>query len=157
MKRIANLTLGQTLDMPPFWLLLCLIAAWAQARYVPLPGLEADPLQLFAGLFIGGGVILMGLAFVEFRKAATSVIPHQMPSQLIASGIYRRSRNPIYLADLCFLAGFALFWSSWLGLALVPVLAVIFIRRFIQPEEARMIVVFGPAYQAWSDHTRRWF
>ena len=104
-----------------------IIATGARAR--ELPGLEADPLQLFAGLFIGGGVILVGLAFVEFRKAATSVIPHQMPSQLITSGIYRRSRNPIYLADLCFLAGFALFWSSWLGLALVPVLALILTKR----------------------------
>ena len=151
-----KLTPTQMFDLPPFWLLACLVAAWAQSTYAPIPGLGADPLQLFAGLFIGAGVLLISLAVLEFRKAQTTIVPHQLPQQLITSGIFKRSRNPIYLADLFLLAGFSLFWSSWLGLALVPLLALILQRRFIQAEEARLLVAFGPAFQAWSDTTRRW-
>ena len=152
-----KLTPFQMLDLPPVWLSACLAAAWAQARYVPMAGLGADPLQLVAGVLIGAGILLIGLAGIEFRKARTSIVPHQMPRQLITSGVFKRSRNPIYLADLCLLAGFALFWSSWLGLALVPMLALILRQRFIQPEEARLLVAFGPAFQAWAAQTRRWF
>jgi protein-S-isoprenylcysteine O-methyltransferase Ste14 len=150
-----GLTFRQLLDLPPLWLALMLVAAWAQT--VLLPGPEFGPWARFAGtLLIAGGLVLIGLAFAEFRRADTSVVPHQEPRAILTSGIYRFSRNPIYLADLLLLAGFSLRWSAWLGLILVPVLAVILTRRFILPEEDRLRAGFGPEFAQWASRTRRW-
>ena len=74
----------------------------------------------------------------------------------MTGGIFRFSRNPIYLADLLILCGFALIWGRVLGFLLVPVLAILLQRRFILPEEARMREKFGAAFDAYVAQTRRW-
>lgn len=84
------------------------------------------------------------------------MIPRQTPSALITTGIFRLSRNPIYLADLLILAGFSLIWGKPLGLVLVPVLAWILFARFIQGEEARLRAMFGAEFEAYAARTRRW-
>lgn len=95
-------------------------------------------------------------AFVEFRRAATTVIPRQDPSSLITGGVYRWSRNPIYLADVLILLGFVLIWGRALGFVLVPVLAVLLDRRFILGEEARLRAAFGEKFDAYAQQARRW-
>jgi len=151
-----KLTLAQKLDMPPVWLIACLGLAYAQSAYWPFAGFAGALWQLAAGVLVGGGVILMGLAFIEFNRAKTTVVPHQEPEALITSGIFKRSRNPIYLADILLLAGFSFYWGAWLGVILLPVLGLILTRRFIEPEEARLRAAFGGQFDAWALRTRRW-
>lgn len=101
-------------------------------------------------------VCLTMAAVWEFVRARTTVIPRRMPSALIRSGVFRFSRNPIYLADLLFLAGFSIWFGNVLGLLMVPVLALILQRRFILPEEERLAAEFGEAFQSYRNSTRRW-
>lgn len=144
-------------DLPPVWLAGFAALAWAQAQYLSLDLSLAHPVTLFlAGLLIGGGVILAGLAVMEFRKHQTTIIPHETPSNLIQSGIFERSRNPIYLADVLILAGLCLWWDAVLGLALVPVLVWVLERRFIVPEENRMRREFRADYARYEQKVRRW-
>ncbi len=149
-------SLREAVDIPPVWLAGCLCLAWSQSRLFPWPGDGGPAVQLFAGLLVGGGILLLALAMDEMRRQKTTVIPHQDPAALVQSGIFRRSRNPIYLGDLLILAGFCLFWGAWWGLLLVPLLFWILADRFIGPEEARLQEKFGKAFEAYCARTRRW-
>lgn len=143
------------LDLPPLWLALCLLAAWFYGRHVGWPqfGLWGD---LLGGAFTVAGIALIVAAAVEFRRYRTSIMPHEWPSTIITTGIYRWSRNPIYLADLLLLIGLSLIWDALPGLLLVPALGMILKRRFILPEEARLKTRFRDAFGDYSARTRRW-
>ncbi len=100
--------------------------------------------------------VLTLAALVRFLAARTTFVPRRKPDALITSGVFRLTRNPIYLADLLVLAGFALFWGKALGLLLLPVLFLVLKYRFILGEEARLRAVFGPEFEAYAARTRRW-
>ncbi len=145
------------LDMPPLWLLLFIALAWVQASRFPALTWRHPAAELLGGLLVGGGLLLLALAIMEFRRARTSVIPHQEASTLITSGIYSRSRNPIYLGDALILSGLCAYWGAWLALAvLLPLFLFVITDRFIRPEEDRLRAAFGPQYEAWAGRVRRW-
>jgi len=143
------------LDYPPIWLFGCLGLAWAQATLLPTPlGAQWAP-AVGAGLALAGGALMLA-ALPPFLRLRTTVVPHRAPSALITTGIYRISRNPIYLGDLLILAGLAIRWEAWPSLILVPAFMAVLTSRFIRPEEARLRAAFGPAFEAWAARTRRW-
>ena len=145
------------IDIPPVWLGIFAAIAWWQSQVLSF-GLSLDhPASRFlGGVLIGGGLVLMGLAFVEFRRHKTTVVPHQEASRLITSGIFKRSRNPIYLADILILAGLCLRWDAVLSLALVPVFLWWLERRFVIPEEDRLRRKFRVEFARYAEKTRRW-
>ena len=143
------------IDLPPVWLALFAALGWVQAAWLPLASFGAFGDWLGAGL-VAAGLALAIAAAVEFRRARTTIIPHEMPTAIVTSGVYRLSRNPIYLGDALILAGLGLRWDSVLALALVPVFAAVITRRFILPEEARLRARFGAEYDAWAARVRRW-
>jgi protein-S-isoprenylcysteine O-methyltransferase Ste14 len=139
------------LDLPPIWLVLCLMLA----RLVPL-GLPWGAAFWPGAVLLMLAVLLVLAALHAFFRARTTVIPHQQPSALITSGVFRLTRNPIYLADVLILLGLSLIWGSLLGLLLVPALFVLLERRFILAEEARLMAAFPDAFAAYCKATRRW-
>lgn len=145
------------LDLPPIWLLGFVIVAWAQAKYaafgLSFGGAWAD---LLGGILVGGGILLMLLAFSEFRRQRTTIIPHKTPTRIIQSGIFSRTRNPIYLGDVLVLAGLILRFDAVLALPLVPIFLWIIERRFILPEEDRMRRAFRMDYARYERKVRRW-
>ncbi|WP_300031394.1 isoprenylcysteine carboxylmethyltransferase family protein [uncultured Roseobacter sp.] len=144
-------------DLPPVWLVAFAAVAWCQAQFLPLGLSLAHPVTLLvSGLFVGGGLVLTLLAVLEFRRHKTTIIPHLEPDALIQSGIFRRSRNPIYLADVLILAGLCLYWDAVPSLALVPVLVWVLERRFIVPEEKRLRRRFRADFARYAQKTRRW-
>ncbi|SDE17137.1 methyltransferase family protein [Ruegeria marina] len=147
----------QRIDLPPIWLAAFIAVAWAQQRYFSF-GLSLDSglSDLIAGLLIGGGVVLLLLAAVEFRRHRTTIIPHRAPSAMVQSGIYKRSRNPIYLGDVLILTGVILHLDAVLSLVLVPVFAWLLEKRFILPEENRLRRQFRADFARYEQKTRRW-
>jgi protein-S-isoprenylcysteine O-methyltransferase Ste14 len=143
------------LDYPPLWLLLFLALAWAQSALWPTPW-AGDWAAAAGGLLALAGAGLMAAAVPPFLRARTTILPHRQPSALVTSGVFRLSRNPIYLGDVLILAGLAIRWQAWPALLLVPVFVRLLTRRFIEPEEARLRAAFGPAFEAWAGRTRRW-
>lgn len=110
------------IDIPPVWLVAFAAAAWWQVKLLPLGVSLAHPVtQVLGGLLVGGGLTLIGLAAWEFRRHKTTIIPHQSPSTIIQSGVFARSRNPIYLGDALILAGLILRWDAVLSLPLLPI------------------------------------
>ena len=145
------------IDIPPLWLAAFALLAWAQARIWPMGlGFGAVWADLLGGLLVGGGALLMLLAVAEMRRHRTTVMPHGEAAQLVTTGIFSRSRNPIYLGDVMILAGFVLYLDAAASLVLVPVFAWVIEKRFIVPEERRLRRKFLASFEAYSQQTRRW-
>lgn len=105
---------------------------------------------------IGLGSGIMGVA--QFKKAQTTVNPHtpEKSTNLVTSGIYQYTRNPMYLGLVLILLGWAFYLSHFLPFMLVPVFMVYMTRFQIQPEERMMTQKFGKAYQDYLIKARRW-
>ncbi|WP_298933119.1 isoprenylcysteine carboxylmethyltransferase family protein [uncultured Ruegeria sp.] len=145
------------IDIPPVWLLGFVILAWLQSRFLGFGlSLEGGVTDLISGVLIGGGILIVVMAVVEFRRHRTTVIPHETPTALVQSSIYKYSRNPIYLADILILAGLVLRLDAVLSLVLVPILVWLLERRFILPEEDRLRRTFRADFARYERKTRRW-
>lgn len=140
------------LDLPPLWLVLFLAVTWASPWSVRFSG--AFGLGLLCILIAG---VLTAAALFEFRRARTTPVPHMQPSTLISSGVFRFTRNPIYLADLLILLGFTLIWGRLIGVLLLPVFLWVLTTRFVEPEEARLRDAFPNEFEDYAALTRRWF
>lgn len=145
------------IDIPPIWLAGFIALAWLQSRFLDL-GLSLDhPVtDLLSGLLVGAGILLIALAAAEFRRHRTTIIPHQTPEKLIQSGIFSRSRNPIYLGDTLILAGVILWLDAVPSLVLVPIFVWWIERRFVIPEENRMRRTFRADFARYERKVRRW-
>ena len=151
----------QTLELkipPPAVAILLSVAMWFVSRFGPsidLPLLARS--VAFGVLAVAGGAI--GLAGnVEFKRARTTPNPFepQQASSLVTTGVYRFTRNPMYLGLLMVLLGWAAFLCSAASL-LGPAAFVAYIARFqIGPEERVLSAKFGAAYSAYLARVRRW-
>lgn len=139
------------LDLPPIWLIGALIVTWISPWTFPWGGLTAAG----AILFLAAGAIMLA-ALYEFRRAKTSFVPRRDASALITTGIFRFTRNPIYLADALILLALSLIWGKVLGLLLVIPFLWVIRQRFVLGEEARLRAKFGEAYEVYENRTRRW-
>lgn len=145
------------IDMPPVWLAGFLALAWLQSSHYAMGlGFGETWADLLGGLLVGGGIILVAMAAMEFRRHKTTIVPHETPERVIQSGIFRRSRNPIYLGDTLILAGLILRWDAVLALPLIPVFVWVIEKRFIIPEEDRMRRKFRMDFARYCEKTRRW-
>ena len=118
-------------------------------------------LPRLAGNLVGAVFFLLGLvvtlaATSRFRSAGTDVRPWKETSVLVTEGIYRYTRNPMYLGMALLYVGFSLFADSVIALVfLVPLLAII-TYAVIRREEHYLEVKFGEAYRHYKGEVRRW-
>lgn len=144
------------IDLPPIWLAVFIALTWVQATRLPMPFPGGGLTDLLGGLMVGGGLVLMASAVIQMRQAGTTVIPHSQPRALVDSGVFARSRNPIYLGDALVLCGVILFWEAWPSLVLVPLFVWLITDRFIVPEEERLRDAFGARFDTYANRVRRW-
>lgn len=124
------------------------------------PGLPIAPWvsYLLTALFAVAGVAFDLLGILAFRASRTTINPlkPERASALVTGGVYRVTRNPMYVG----LALLLLAWASYLSALLPfvgPVLLVLWITRFqIQPEERVLQGIFGEAYSSYAARVRRW-
>lgn len=143
---------------PPLVVAILCVVSIALARL--LPGLSfALPL----GSIAAGAVVLAGLALNilpkrSFRRAKTTVNPLRpdLASSLVTSGIYRYSRNPMYLGYSLVLMGWALYLHNVASLSTVPGFMLYVTRFQIQPEERHLSARFPEEYAALRKRVPRW-
>lgn len=145
--------IAQLLDWPPVWLLLHMAAAAGLAALWSPFGLEA---LLVGGLAMLLGLALAGWAAVTMMRARTTLVPGREADRLVTTGPYAFTRNPIYLADLVIMAGFAFAVGQPFALALTFPLANVLTKRFVEPEEKRLALRFGSQYQDYARKVDRW-
>jgi len=111
---------------------------------------------VFASFVAGVCVALLGVA--SFRQARTTLNPlkPEKSSALVMSGIYRYTRNPMYLGLLLALLGWAFFLSNALAFLFLPAF-ILYMNRFqIAPEERVLASMFGQEFTAYLSKVRRW-
>jgi protein-S-isoprenylcysteine O-methyltransferase Ste14 len=145
--------------IPPPVLVLIIGTLMACATHfvagAPLPEQARFAISVLCGLI---GLVFGLSAFFAFGRAKTTIDPVyiERASTLVTSGIYRYSRNPMYVALTALLLCWAAYLSSWWGFA-GPLFFVLFIDRFqIRPEERVMKAKFEPSYEAYCRDVRRW-
>ena len=114
--------------------------------------------QMVAYIVFGVGVIIGLLGVFEFRRRSTTVNPHkpENTSELVTSGIYQVSRNPMYLGLLIGLVAVAIRLGNVSSMLLLPVF-VWYMNAFqIKPEEEVMEEKFGQNFIRYMNTTRRW-
>jgi len=121
--------------------------------------IDTSPLLAEVGIRLAQlSAVIAILAFASFRLAKTTINPldPSRASALVTVGIFRITRNPMYLSLLLLLIAYAVrlgSWGEWLG----PALFAAYVTRFqIIPEERILAVKFGAAYLAYRSRTRRW-
>lgn len=143
---------------PPLVVLVLLPCMWLLS-WVP-PGIGVG---FAARLALAAGVALAGLCFSlagvhAFRRARTTVNPlhPKRASALVTTGVYRITRNPMYVGMALVLLAWAVLLASPAALA-GPVAFIAYMNRFqIGPEEQALSALFGPDYAAYRSRVRRW-
>ena len=102
------------------------------------------------------GTTLIVLALGLFRDSRTRPEPWQPATALVIAGIYKRTRNPMYLGMAALSLGIALLFQSWAAVLLVLMATLIIDRFVITREEAYLLRRFGGDYQAYQFRVRRW-
>ena len=165
----ANRDTPGVIAPPPLIYLGFLLVGWAifrfanpevlgeAARWLKLGfGLETQSRRIISLPLIIGGLLLDGAAAGYFRRLGTAVEPWKPSTVLGTDGLYRFSRNPIYLGFAITYAGLAIAMDSVLVLVLlIPCLWVVD-RFVIQREERYLAAKFGADYDAYRARVRRW-
>lgn len=133
-------------------------AAWIAAHTFPALHLDSPSIPAIAATLglLGVGCCLLGV--ISFPRAHTTVNPlnPSAASALVASGIYRLTRNPMYLGFLFVLLGEIVWLGSPIALVAAPVFAVYLNRFQIIPEERALQERFGPEFPAYTTRVPRW-
>lgn len=151
----AKLTAPVPPPLPFFGILITGVVA---ARFVPLDFMpEGLVPRLAFGLPVFALALVIGIAaFAAFRRASTSPQFGEPVSSLVTRGPYRFSRNPLYVALLLALLGFALILNNgWLVLG-TPALLVLLDRLVVRREEQFLAGLFGAEYASYCRKVRRW-
>lgn len=143
---------------PPIVTLVLALLMWltpAVAGLVEIP-YAARVLCAVVLLCVGQGIAMAGM--LAFRRAKTTVNPVQasLASSLVVQGVYRYTRNPMYVGLLLTLLAWAVFLANPIAVVWLVVF-VLYITRFqIIPEERVLASLFGAEYEAYKHRVRRW-
>lgn len=139
---------------PPLVALILGTLAWALGGSAfDFPGRT-----VFAILALALGLVFETFPALAFGKHGTTRLPWapERTSSLVTSGLFRFSRNPMYVGQALLLAAWVLYLGTWPALAAVPAY-VLYITRFqILPEERILAAKFGADFDSYRARVRRW-
>ncbi|AHI28059.1 methyltransferase family protein [Marinobacter similis] len=147
------------LKVPPVVLVAIAVGGmWAVAGLSPALNFAIPGVAGWSTGIAAFGVCIAILGVLQFRVAETTVDP-RVPNQstnLVVSGVYRYSRNPMYLGFFLVLCAWGLYLGSVISLLFLPVF-ILYMNRFqIVPEERFMHEQFGEVYDKFRSEVRRW-
>ena len=124
---------------------------------LPLPILTNLLVVRVAGLLVVGvGFFVGGIAVVEMRRVHTSPNPHKPVTTLVEAGVFRYSRNPVYLAMFVIYIGIAICINVLWLIFLFPVLLWSIKNCVVKPEEDYLERRFNDVYREYKKRVRRW-
>ena len=142
---------------PPIWMVIGLIILFILDEYLPLLGFSSSFASTLGYLAIVLGLVSAAYAIGMFKIAKTNLIPFKnATTTLLTTGIYRVTRNPMYLGMALMLLGASLIAGTLAGLFVVPIFMAIIEIRFIRPEEMILRKLFGKDFENYCQQVRRW-
>lgn len=152
-------TNGLELRVPP--LAIVMIAGflmWLAKVLAPAFTFRLAGQPWIAGLLAALGTAIACLGVLEFKQAKTTVNPTKpgTSSTLVTGGIYRHTRNPMYLGFLLTLTGWAIVMGNLPAFLILPAF-VLYMNAFqIKPEERVLASIFGEEFERYRSRVRRW-
>ena len=141
---------------PPIWLVIGLVTIFALGEYLPLERFNSGFATGLGSFTILIGLMLLVHAGGMFKAAETDLVPFKNVTTLVTTGVYRVTRNPMYLGMALVLFGTSMTVGAATGLLVAPIFMVIIEFRFIRPEEAMLRELFGEEFDAYCKLVRRW-
>lgn len=143
---------------PPLIFLGFLLIGWGIGHLAnePSMGLATNVRRGLAFAFVIAGLVTEMTALGGFRRVGTSPEPWKPTTALVTGGLYRFSRNPIYIGFTLIYVGFAFAMDSWAALALLLPCLVVIDRAVVLREEAYLAGKFGAEWDAYASKVRRW-
>ena len=143
---------------PPLVALLVILGMWGLAQFPPYWEIDSLVRNVMSAAMaaIGAGFAVAG--FVAFRRAKTTIDPLHpgKATSLVSTGVYRFTRNPMYVGLLCVLLAWGFFLQSVWAL-IGPVVFFVWINYLqIVPEERFLGKLFGEEYSKYRSRVRRW-
>ena len=142
--------------MPTTYLLMSVVAIVALHVLLPVAKVVPTPWNLLGILPLVVGVVINLVADRAFHAAQTTVRPFEKSSALVTSGVFRVSRNPMYLGFVLLLIGLAVLLRSLTPYLVVVAFAALLDRQFVAVEEQMLAEQFGADWQRYRLRTRRW-
>jgi protein-S-isoprenylcysteine O-methyltransferase Ste14 len=147
---------AQTKLMPPTFLVAAILAEACLHYFLPLARMVPSPWNLAGVLPLALGVWLNLAADRSFKTARTTVKPFQESAALVQDGVFRLSRNPMYLGFEAVLTGIALLFgtaSPWLVVAVFP---FVIDGVYVRVEERMLDARFGDEWRRYKARVRKW-
>ena len=141
---------------PDACLVILIALSLALHFYCPVAGVIYFPATMVGIIVSVTGLVVSTAANVSLLKHRTTTKPFEKPSALIETGIFRYSRNPVYLGMLLVLTGIDVYLGSATALAVPLVFFLILNTAIIPSEEQKLQEVFGERYTAYKKSVRRW-
>jgi len=143
---------------PPLIFVAGIVIGWLVDRLRPLPITDGPSLLRFALALLCGiaWFLLFGAAWRAFRREHTTLIPNRPATALATTGIYSRTRNPMYLSLEVPYIAVTLVLDSWWPLLLLPAVLAIIDRVVILREERYLARAFPHLYDEYRRRVRRW-
>jgi protein-S-isoprenylcysteine O-methyltransferase Ste14 len=146
----TKMIMPTTCLLAAFIAMLALHFSWPVVKLIPPQWGMLGLLPLAVGLFLNCA------ADAAFHSANTTVKPFVQSNTLVTEGVYRISRNPMYLGFLLILTGMAVLLGSLTPFVVIPVYAFLIHHFFIVVEERMLAQKFGGQWQDYQQRTRRW-
>ncbi len=153
---LSPMSKPRRLIYPPIWLVFGLVTIFLLDEYAALVRFTGASGWAVGALAILVGLILLINAGGLFKQAGTDLVPFQDVTALVTEGVYRYTRNPMYLGMALVLLGTALTVGALSALFVPPLFMLIIQLRFVGPEEVMMKEIFGADYDAYCQRVRRW-
>jgi len=144
---------------PPVYMLLIAGLMWLFDRYLPIFELIPTPRNKIGFLPIIIAFLTDGLSIMQFFRVHTTVNPihPEKAKKLVTSGMYRITRNPMYVGLLVSLTGWAILLGSFSPFLLLPLFIALITTQQIILEEKILEEKFGQQYLVYKKVVRRWF
>ncbi len=142
--------------LPPTYLLAALALMVALHLLLPGPRLLSGLFTLLGLVPLLAGVAINLVADGEFKRLGTTVKPGEESTTLVTTGVFRLSRNPMYLGFVLVPVGVALQLGTLTPWIVVLAFVVLMDVLFIRPEEDMLEETFGQAFLDYKRRTRRW-
>lgn len=147
------------LKIPPLIVvLICAGFIWLLSDAFPQLTIRGSMSVYVAGLLVSVGILMEFVSVVYFFRAKTTVNPvkPERSTQLVTAGLYRITRNPMYVGMLLLLTGYTIWKGNPLGILALWAFTVYMTTFQIKPEEGILLQHFGDAYTDYKKRVRRW-
>jgi protein-S-isoprenylcysteine O-methyltransferase Ste14 len=143
---------------PPALALIFGVLMWLASELVTPVALPFFVRVSVAVVIASAGLVSGVSGMRAFVGAKTTMNPFKpsATSSLVTGGVYRITRNPMYLSLLLYLLAWSVYLSTWLAVLFVPVFVVYITEFQIKPEERTLSSLFGAEYASYKERVRRW-